>query len=116
MNTVKLKKNARYLAKKHVPADGRTCERCGCRGPLERHHPDYSRPLFVELLCRPCHTQADKEMGLTGGRPKKLSLQEERAILLMLPWLSITRIAKRFSVSRQTVYNIQARHNSESAA
>ena len=44
-------------------ADGRlvrpsTCSRCGGNfGPhaIHAHHPDYSWPLFVVFLCRPCH-------------------------------------------------------------
>lgn len=35
------------------PAD--SCERCGSDGPLQAHHPDYSKPLSVEWLCRECH-------------------------------------------------------------
>jgi hypothetical protein len=31
------------------------CQKCPSLGPLEAHHPDYSRPLDVEWLCRPCH-------------------------------------------------------------
>lgn len=30
------------------------CERCSAE-PAEAHHPDYSRPLAVTWLCRPCH-------------------------------------------------------------
>jgi len=30
----------------------------------DRHHPDYSKPFEVELLCRPCHYVANKKMGL----------------------------------------------------
>jgi hypothetical protein len=30
------------------------CRHCGDANS-ERHHPDYSRPLFVIWLCRPCH-------------------------------------------------------------
>lgn len=30
------------------------CLRCGSPWP-EKHHPDYSRPLEVVWLCRPCH-------------------------------------------------------------
>jgi len=30
------------------------CERCG-GVPSEAHHPDYSRPIDVTWLCRPCH-------------------------------------------------------------
>jgi hypothetical protein len=32
----------------------RPCKRCGSE-KAEAHHPDYSKPLEVEWLCRPCH-------------------------------------------------------------
>jgi hypothetical protein len=36
------------------------CEGCGLPKRLEKHHPDYSRPLLVVWLCKPCHAIADK--------------------------------------------------------
>lgn len=30
------------------------CVACG-NAEAQMHHPDYSQPLFVEWLCRPCH-------------------------------------------------------------
>lgn len=38
---------------KLVRAD--SCERCGTSAALDGHHPDYSKPLEVEWLCRKCH-------------------------------------------------------------
>ena len=37
------------------------CEGCG-RIParIEKHHPDYSQPLLIMWLCKPCHAIADK--------------------------------------------------------
>ncbi|HTE59686.1 MAG TPA: sigma factor-like helix-turn-helix DNA-binding protein [Solirubrobacteraceae bacterium] len=32
------------------------CERCGREGYVDGHHHDYSKPLYVEWLCRNCHT------------------------------------------------------------
>lgn len=38
------------------------CERCQQTGlRLERHHPDYSQPVLIEWLCKPCHCVADRE-------------------------------------------------------
>jgi hypothetical protein len=37
-----------------------SCEGCGLPKRLEKHHPDYSRPLLVVWLCKPCHAIADK--------------------------------------------------------
>ena len=37
------------------------CQRCGRASRLEGHHHDYSKPLDVEWLCKPCHAQADSE-------------------------------------------------------
>lgn len=38
------------------------CENCGTDGPVEGHHPDYSRPLEVSWLCERCHDRADREL------------------------------------------------------
>lgn len=36
------------------------CEGCGLPKRLQRHHHDYSKPLAVVWLCKPCHAVADK--------------------------------------------------------
>lgn len=36
------------------------CEGCGLKRRLSKHHHDYSRPLAVVFLCKPCHAIADK--------------------------------------------------------
>ena len=33
------------------------CEICGERKKLDRHHPDYSRPLKIIWACRKCHSR-----------------------------------------------------------
>jgi hypothetical protein len=36
------------------------CQGCAQERRLEKHHPDYSKPLLVVWLCKPCHAIADK--------------------------------------------------------
>ena len=39
------------------------CERCGSTEQLERHHPDYSKPLSIVTLCHSCHRLIHKNIG-----------------------------------------------------
>jgi len=51
------KRDARALARRYWlrgKLRQKPCRRCG-ESRTERHHPDYSRPLYVIWLCRPCH-------------------------------------------------------------
>lgn len=48
------KKRAHILARS-IPLSG-ICQKEGCTAVAEiRHHPDYAKPLEVELLCKSCH-------------------------------------------------------------
>lgn len=51
---------AQQMAEHHLRDVPETCEGCGLKKPVERHHPDYSKPLLVVWLCKPCHAIADK--------------------------------------------------------
>jgi hypothetical protein len=42
-----------HMARRLVPL-AKYCEICGGNA-TERHHPDYSKPLFVRHLCTTCH-------------------------------------------------------------
>lgn len=33
------------------------CAWCNAKGKIEAHHEDYSKPLEVIWLCRPCHSR-----------------------------------------------------------
>jgi len=38
------------------------CEECGSTENLQKHHPDYNKPLYVKILCRNCHTKVHSLM------------------------------------------------------
>ena len=60
----RLKANARAYANEYerrgklVP---QPCKIVGCKEKPEKHHPDYSKPLFIEWICRAHHLEAHKE-------------------------------------------------------
>jgi hypothetical protein len=51
-----LKSDIHILAHKiiKIPA-GSKCQNCGSQYKLNRHHPDYNKPLDVIILCASCH-------------------------------------------------------------
>lgn len=46
------------------------CESCGAVGQTNGHHSDYSRPLFVTWLCRPCHAGLEDGQHFGCGQQK----------------------------------------------
>ncbi len=50
----KKSRKAQSMAQYYVPL-GNACEECGSKEHLERHHPDYDKPLEAQTLCRECH-------------------------------------------------------------
>ena len=58
------KHEARWKAAYYVDIEGKKCESCGTLENIERHHPDYSRPLDVTALCRKCHSVAHRKYGV----------------------------------------------------
>ena len=40
------------------------CQACGKIGPVDAHHHDYSKPLAVVFVCKPCHQQHHAMMDL----------------------------------------------------
>src|SRR5215213_3696754 len=45
------------------------CELCGSTQRLHRHHPDYSKPEEIQVVCIHCHPKMDMRDG-TGRRKK----------------------------------------------
>ncbi|HEY3414124.1 MAG TPA: hypothetical protein VGM51_13875 [Armatimonadota bacterium] len=59
----------RKRAQRAVPAMT-TCEDCGAVESLQRHHPDYSQPETVVILCQDCHAKRHVEAGTWGHGSK----------------------------------------------
>lgn len=47
------------------------CSVCGEEDFLEGHHTDYSKPLDVIWVCKPCHTKIHNSSGRPMGRKPK---------------------------------------------
>ena len=47
---------AECVARRHTVL-GKECSICGSKENLQRHHPDYSKPLEVVTVCCKCHCQ-----------------------------------------------------------
>lgn len=41
---------------------GCECKKCGAKEHLHRHHPDYSKPCEIVILCRKCHVKEHEEI------------------------------------------------------
>lgn len=42
------------------------CEKCGETKNLQRHHPDYSKPLWVVVVCEKCHLKIHGKEKVSG--------------------------------------------------
>lgn len=52
----KAEQMATYAQRKGLIKEPNACQSCGVSGiELEKHHPDYSKPLEVQWLCTTCH-------------------------------------------------------------
>jgi len=49
--------SAETLAGINISLKGKSCQQCGTVTNLHRHHPDYSKPLEVVILCVKCHNR-----------------------------------------------------------
>jgi hypothetical protein len=58
------------------------CERCGEQHELlHRHHPDYTKPLLVVILCPRCHKLAHKEINSAQLEMKRPSEDESLGLI-----------------------------------
>lgn len=50
------KKKAQLIAQETIKIkEGTICSKCNVNLATQRHHPDYSRPKYVKLVCNKCH-------------------------------------------------------------
>ena len=52
---------AKELAGRTPFPEGILCQECRENIAIERHHPDYSKPLYVRFVCKSCHKKLGKE-------------------------------------------------------
>ena len=95
-------------AHKAVSLVGASCEQCGSTTRLHRHHPDYSRPTDVQILCVLCHnvlhSKANRERrlaeeSLVDFMDAKELKQRRKALGFTVPAL-----AEKLGVTRITLY------------
>lgn len=67
----RLKDNARSYANVYLRRGKLVRQPCECCGnsKAQMHHPDYSEPLKIQWLCRPCHLDLHAAMPSIQGRP-----------------------------------------------
>ena len=66
---------ARYLVQKALQngtlIKHLRCEVCTTKTLLDGHHDDYSKPFEVKWLCRGCHIERHRTVGMAWGRPQE---------------------------------------------
>lgn len=95
-------------AQKAVSLEGAACQECGATTKLQRHHPDYARPLDVEILCATCHSARHTEEN------RATRLKEESVVDFMdaselkqrrkALGLSVPELAEKLGVTRISLY------------
>lgn len=55
--THKKANSAETLAGLKTTLENQSCQQCGSTSNLNRHHPDYSKPYEVIILCSKCHNR-----------------------------------------------------------
>jgi hypothetical protein len=71
------------------------CEDCGAKTFTEGHHSDYSRPLYVEWLCRECHPAADRARQHREAAAVKAGKSWARRHEAKVPPLTLARTSKK---------------------
>lgn len=56
------------------------CSNCGCTCTPHGHHDDYSKPLEVRWLCRPCHLNLHYKLRLAQRKQLISRPEQERGV------------------------------------
>lgn len=70
----------------------KSCPRCGGTKRIEAHHPDYTKPLQIEWLCRKCHFAEH-------GKPKFYSTVKKRFKGAQSPTAKLTEQQARDAIT-----------------
>lgn len=54
------RRRASWLSNRIKMPAGQLCVRCNKEFATQRHHKNYSKPLKIMFVCKPCHHQLDK--------------------------------------------------------
>jgi len=73
-------RHAAYSLMAKFPEKVNVTFRCKHNGPYHRHHPDYSRPFDVELICIPCHSQRHAAARQAFNPPYSLGSRKNKSI------------------------------------
>lgn len=88
------------------------CEDCGATGTrLERHHPDYTKPEEVQILCKKCHMKAEKrdnakatyDPSIPHKRPRRLSQMSKGLQQAIAAVGSQQTLARRLGIVPQAI-------------
>jgi hypothetical protein len=60
-------------AKRNGTLIPKPCESCGATDDIQAHHPDYSKPLDVQWLCRRCHHILERKLYLTNNNENRMA-------------------------------------------
>lgn len=51
---------SRRLSYRKIEIEGKKCQLCGCTA-VDRHHPNYDKPLEIIFLCKECHSKLHRK-------------------------------------------------------
>ena len=78
----KMRLESDYAVKRGRIKKPQKCEKCGAENlSLQKHHPDYLRPLWVVWLCEPCHLEE---------LPRKQTMVRENGLIMELKCLPVS--------------------------